>query len=152
MDELVKKLIRVLQIEYAVFIMLALLFCIAYEAGWLVEGGYATDVRMQYILQTIGVLVAICLVPLSLKMFGVVLKKKIQRAPLPIAMKVYRITSEVRLVLLALVVYVNIYVYYATLDNIGGLCALIGVTASLFCLPNTKKVEAELDIIKNTEE
>ena len=152
MNELVKRLTNNLQIEYVIFIISALAFCEDYEFGWLQEGEYAADVRMQYILETIGIVVATCLVPLSLKSFGWVMEKKIKRAPLASAIRLYRRMGEVRLALLAIVVFVNIYVYYATLDNIGGLCALIGVTASLFCLPSAKKIESELDLTKNIEE
>ena len=152
MNELVKRLKNILQIEYITFIILALLFSFAYEIGWLEEGRYATDVRMQYILESIGIIVATCFVPLALKLFGWVMEKKIRKRALTSAIKLYRLMGEIRLMLLALVVFINIYVYYATLDNIGGLCALIGVTASLFCLPSAKKIESELDLTKNTEE
>lgn len=54
--------------------------------------------------------------------------------------------------MLAIVTFLNIYVYYTTLDNIGGLCALIGVTASIFCLPSEKKLKEELNITNTIEE
>ena len=152
MNERIKKLVRTLQLEYYAFIALSLLLCISYEAGWLAEGMYATDVRMQYILETIGILLAVSLVPLSLKLFSMVLAKRIKKVSLPVAMTMYRNWNEIRLLLLALVVFVNIFVYYATLNNIGGLCALIGVTASVFCLPGEKKMKEELDITNKLEE
>ena len=39
-----------------------------------------------------------------------------------------------------------------TLNNIGGLCALIGITASVFCLPGEKKLREEMNLITNNEE
>lgn len=152
MDEQVKTLARILQIQYWVFIIFAIAYSAAYEVGWLEEGLYAGDVRKQYIWETAGILVAVLLVPLSLKLFSVIMTKKIAHAPLPVAMKLYRRWSEIRLLLLAFVTFFNIFVYYSTLNNIGGLCALIGVTASIFCLPGEKKLRAELNITNTIEE
>ena len=78
--------------------------------------------------------------------------KKIVKSSLQVAMRLYKRWNEIRLLMLAIVTFLNIYVYYTTLDNIGGLCALIGVTASIFCLPSEKKLKEELNITNTIEE
>ena len=47
-------------------------------------------------------------------------------------------TVEVRLALLAMPVLAGFLTYYMMLSNKGVLCALIALTASLFCLPGEK--------------
>lgn len=152
MDEQIKKLVRILQIQYWLFISLAIAYCAVYEIGWIEEGIYAGDVRLQYIWETIAILTTVILVPLSLKLFNIVMTKKIVKSSLQVAMRLYKRWNEIRLLMLAIVTFLNIYVYYTTLDNIGGLCALIGVMASIFCLPSEKKLKEELNITNTIEE
>ena len=123
-----------------------------YEIGWIEEGIYAGDVRLQYIWETIAILTTVILVPLSLKLFNIIMTKKVVKSSLQVAMRLYKRWNEIRLLMLAIVTFLNIYVYYTTLDNIGGLCALIGVTASIFCLPSEKKLKEELNITNTIEE
>lgn len=152
MDEQIKKLVRILQIQYWLFISLAIAYCAVYEIGWIQEGIYAGDVRLQYIWETIAILTTVILVPLSLKLFNIIMTKKVVKSSLQVAMRLYKRWNEIRLLMLAIVTFLNIYVYYTTLDNIGGLCALIGVTASIFCLPSEKKLKEELNITNTIEE
>lgn len=152
MDEQIKKLVRILQIQYWLFISLAIAYCAVYEIGWIEEGIYAGDVRLQYIWETIVILTTVILVPLSLKLFNIIMTKKVVKSSLQVAMRLYKRWNEIRLLMLAIVTFLNIYVYYTTLDNIGGLCALIGVTASIFCLPSEKKLKEELNITNTIEE
>ena len=152
MDEQIKKLVRILQIQYWLFISLAIAYCAVHEIGWIEEGIYAGDVRLQYIWETIAILTTVILVPLSLKLFNIIMTKKVVKSSLQVAMRLYKRWNEIRLLMLAIVTFLNIYVYYTTLDNIGGLCALIGVTASIFCLPSEKKLKEELNITNTIEE
>ena len=151
MEKQIKRLVQILQTEYWIFIIISILLSLSYEIGWLPEGIYAGDARLQYVWGTAGILVALTLVPLSLKLFNIVMNKKIKNSPLQAAIKLYRTWSEIRLLMLAIVTFFNIFVYYSTLDNIGGLCALIGITASVFCLPGEKKLKEELSITDNLE-
>ena len=152
MDEQIKKLVRILQIQYWLFISLAIAYCAVYEIGWIEEGIYAGDVRLQYIWETIAILTTVILVPLSLKLFNIIMTKKVVKSSLQVAMRLYKRWNEIRLLMLAIVTFLNIYVYYTTLDSIGGLCALIGVTAPIFCLPSEKKLKEELNITNTIEE
>lgn len=148
MEEKIKAVLRNLKIQYVVFWLVPLLLVAAYETGFVLPGAYAGDGRMQYILETAGILLAIALVPLALKLFSMVLRKKIDRMTFPVALSRYSLWSGIRLLLLEVVVLLNVVVYYFTLDNIGMLCALIGLTASIFCLPGIKRLREELNIEK----
>jgi len=116
------------------------------------KGEYAEDPKMKYILGTVSILVTTALVPLSLKLFSMMMEKRIKTVSLVPAMKRYKNWNAIRLLLLGIVVLVNVFIYYSTKENVGGLCALIGITASLFCFPGKKKIKEELDITNKIEE
>ena len=58
MEKKIKQLLRYLQIEYVAVWVLPLLLVALYETGVMTEGAYAGDVRMDYVLQTVGILLA----------------------------------------------------------------------------------------------
>ena len=136
--------------QYYLFWILPVLFVVAYETDFLPVGLYADDPRMMYIWETVGILTAIVCVPLALKLFSIVLKKKIDEVHLTEALSRYILWSGVRLAILEVAVLLNIFVYYLTLSNVGAFCGLIAVTASVFCLPGEKRMREELNI--TTEE
>ena len=152
MDIQIKAVTRTMQIQYAFYITIAILLVVLYQSEIILEGTYAGDFGMQYILETIGILTTIALVPLSLKIFSVKLNKKIKMAGFENALKLYRQWSSVRLMIIAFITYLNIMIYYMTLNSIGGLCALIGLTASIFCLPGERKLREELNLVTKNEE
>ncbi len=152
MDKQIKAVNRIMQTQYGLYIGFTILLVILFQSEIIIEGAYAADFKMQYILQTIGILTTIALVPFSLKIFSVKLNKVIKEADLEKALRLYLHWGYVRLMMLALVTYLNIIIYYMTLNNIGGLCALIGITASVFCLPGEKKLREEMNLITNNEE
>ena len=87
--------------------------------------------------------------PLSLKLFSLVLKKKIDYMTITLALKRYVQWNIVRLGVLEVAIVVNLLCYYLTLSSTGNLCMLIGLTASLFCLPSEKRLRNELHIAKD---
>ncbi len=144
--EEIKKLVAVQRVEYAALWMVAVGLVVCFESGILADGAYAGIPWMEYYLETAGILCAVILIPFSLKLFSLALAKKIRRFALLKTLGLYRRWSELRLLLLAIVVWGNLLVYYLTLNDIGGLCALMGLTASFFCWPDVKRVMIELDI------
>ena len=69
-----------------------------------------------------------------------------------LALKRFVQMSIVRLGILEIAIIVNLLCYYLTLSSTGNLCMLIGLTASLFCLPSEKKLRNELHISKDEDE
>lgn len=147
-----KKTVRLLQVEYAFLWLLAVGLVIAYETGWMEMGLYIENARMEYFLQTVGILLTLFLIPFSLKLFVLAVKNKITALPLADALRSYVRWSEVRLSLLLVVVLLNLSVYYCTLNSIGGLCALLGLLASLFCIPSGQRVREDLNLNERSVE
>ena len=132
MEKEIKRLLHCLQGEFILSWMLVLLLVVLYEADILPQGIMVGDVRMGYMLQSAGVLLAIGLIPVSLRLFSLSLTRYVRNLPLPEALKSYRRWSEVRLGLLLAPALFNLSVYYWTLDLTGLLCSGMLLVASLF--------------------
>lgn len=152
MKRRINKLLRCLQLEYVLVWVMPLFLVVLYEAGILAEGVYAGDARMDYILQTVGVLLTIVLIPLSLRLFSLSLVKHVKRLSLPDALISYRRWNEIRAGILLVPVLVNLSFYYLTLNNTGVLCAMMALLASLFCVPTRKRMLDELDLVREENE
>ncbi len=145
MEEL-KKMIRRLRIQYLLFWFLAILLCCVYEFGFFEEGVFAGDSFTEYVLQSLGILLTLLLVPFALKMFRLAIVKRVTNLPFDQAIRSHRLWSEIRMALFAVVIFVNLSIYYCTLSTIGLLCASIGALASFFCWPSFEQIKNELDL------
>ena len=142
MEEQIKKTAARVRTTFAYFWMLPILLVLLGETGGGWVGMYAGDVRVTYMAETVTILLAASCVPIALKLFSWVLIRKIDVVTLPEAL---------RLALLAIPVLAGFFTYYIMLSSTGALCALIGLTASLFCLPGEGRLRKELHINKEEE-
>ena len=145
MEEQIKKTAARVRTTFAYFWMLPILFVLLGETGGGLVGMYAGDVLAAF---DRNILLAASCVPVSLKLFSWVLIRKIDVVTLPEALRLYALWSGVRLALLAIPVLAGFFTYYIMLSSTGALCALIGLTASLFCLPGEGRLRKELHINK----
>lgn len=151
MEEQIKRVTVQLKRAFMTLWLLAIIGVIVGETGGDWIGIYADLFRVTYFAETgVILLTAIC-VPISLKLFAWVLVRKIDQVSFLEALRLYAIWSIVRIVLLLLPVIAGLLVYYLTLSNTGVLCALIALTASLFCLPSEARLRKELHIDKEQE-
>lgn len=148
MEEQIKSVFKSLKVQYISFWIVPLLLVVVGEVELLPVGIKAGSVRAVYVFETVGILLTAISVPLSLKLFSLVLAKKIDHMTFPAALSRYMLWSAVRLALLEFAVVFNLAGYYFTFSTTGALCALIGLTASLFCIPSEKRMRAELHINK----
>ena len=148
MDEQIEQIVKKLKISYAAFWALPILIVIAGEADLFPVGVWGGDIQATYLFETLSILITALCVPLSLKLFSLVLTKKIDQMTIVLALKRYEQWSYIRLGLLAVAVFMNLACYYLTLSNTGNLCMLIALTASLFCMPGEKRLRSELHITK----
>ena len=110
--------------------------------GW----KYAENDKAIYLGETILILLTIICIPFSLKYYARMLTNKIDKLSIADAIKTYRTINYLRLALLALPIWIGLYIYYQMLSTTGILCALIALTASLFCVPSEKRMRQELFI------
>lgn len=57
------RLLRVLEAEFALFWILVVAGCVLYETDVLPQGSMVGDAQAEYILQTVGILLTVCLIP-----------------------------------------------------------------------------------------
>lgn len=148
MEEQIKRAVSSLNISYVFFWVLPAFLLGAGEFDLIPVGTLADNVQATYYFETLGILLTAACVPLSLKLFSLVLKKKIDHMTITLALKRYVQWSIVRLGLLEVAIVLNLLCYYLTLSSTGNLCMLICLTASLFCLPSEKRLRNELHITK----
>ena len=146
MEKEIAQLLKCLKIEYALLWVLCLVLIVLYEYDILPQGIFTDDVLTGYMLQVCGILLAVGLIPLSLRLFSLSLIKYVRTLPLVEAVKSYRRWNEVRVCLLLVAALVNLSVYYWTMDTTGVLCAGMVLVASLFCVPGRERVVSELDL------
>ena len=146
MEKELKRLIRILKAEYALMWVLTVLLAALYECDILPQGLFAGDAQMEYIMQVISILLTICLIPLSLRLFNLSLTRHIAALPLKNALKSYRRWSEIRIALLTVASLASLSAYYWTMDTTGLLCTGMTVIASLFCVPGKERLLSELNL------
>ncbi len=123
MEEQIKRAVRNLNISYVFFWVLPAFLLGAGEFDLLPVGALVDNVQATYYFETIGILLTALCVPLALKLFSLVLKKKIDYMTIPLALKRYVQWSMVRLGLLEAAIILNVLCYYLTLSNTGNLYA-----------------------------
>ncbi|MBO5874588.1 MAG: hypothetical protein J6Q35_06140 [Rikenellaceae bacterium] len=152
MKEQIKRILKWQIVAFILVWALPLVYALLHETGVLSQGVLAGDAQMEYIFQTIGILMTIVLIPFALRIFNLNLVKRIQELPLQQALKSYRIWADVRLALLVVPALINLQFYYLTLNNTGLFCAAMSLIASLFCVPSESRIKNELDLPENLEE
>ena len=152
MKEQIKRILKWQIVAFILVWALPLVYALLHETGVLSQGALAGDARMEYIFQTIGILMTIVLIPFALRIFNLNLVKRIQELPLQQALKSYRIWADVRLALLVVPALINLQFYYLTLNNTGLFCTAMALIASLFCVPSESRIKNELDLPENLEE
>lgn len=148
MEEEILKRVKLLKRAYGSLWAVAILFVILGETELFPVGILIDNVRASFYCESVSILLMALCVPLSLKLFSLVLTKKIDTYAFPVALSRYTFWSLIRLGILGVGVVFNILVYYLTLNNTGLLCALITLTASLFCVPSERKLREELHVNK----
>ena len=152
MKEQIKRILKLQVVGFILVWALPISYALLHEMGVMPQGTLADDAQMEYIFQTMGILMTIVLIPFALRIFNLNLVKRIKELPLQQALKSYRIWSDVRLALLLVPALINLQFYYLTLDNTGLFCACMALIASLFCVPSESRIKNELDLQEDINE
>lgn len=133
------KLLAAWMAIYVIAGITALLF----EFGPL-KGVSVTDTKTIYILEVVGVLASLALIPLALRGF----KKMVDRLdekeyPEEKIGKIYMTCSLFRLLAFFLVIEFGVILYYILNDSIGLYIAAIGAICSMFAIPTKAGIEHE---------
>lgn len=143
---------RILIIQKSAFLGVwtaPLLLVVLYETGLYQEGMIAGNAQMEYILQSVSILLTIGLIPFALRMFNLNLVKRIKELPLQQALKSYQTWSLLRLALLFIPAILALSFYYLTMNTTNLFCACMALIATLFCVPSESRIKNELDLPEN---
>ena len=143
---------RILIIQKSAFIGVwtaPLLLVVLYETGLYQEGLLAGNAQMEYILQSVSILLTIGLIPFALRMFNLNLVKRIKELPLQQALKSYQTWSLLRLALLFVPAIMALSFYYLTMNTTNLFCACMALITTLFCVPSESRIKNELDLPEN---
>ena len=139
-----KQILKRLRWEFVAYVLLSALLIVLYETHLFYEGGLVGNAKGTYAAECAGVLLTIAFTPLALKSFHKALVRMASMDDDAARRRSYVKWSEIRLSMFVVVVLLNLSVYYMTMENICGYCALIAAIASLFCWPTKEGVITEL--------
>lgn len=152
MKEKIQKLLVTQRIAFFLFWTTPVWFVVFYETGMFTKGLYAGNAQMDYILQNVGIMLTIGLIPFALRRFNLNLEKRIKEIPLERALVSYKLWNEIRLSLLFVPAVFNFSFYYLTLNTTGLFCGAMAMIASLFCIPSESRIKNELDLPEDINE
>ena len=138
-----KKMALRLMIAWWSIYVIAGITVLLFEFGPL-KGMTVTDAKTIYVLEVIGVLASLALIPLALRGF----KKMVDRLddkeyPEEKREKIYMICSMLRIEAFFLVVEFGVVLYYLLNDTIGLYIAAIAAICSMFAIPTKAGIEHE---------
>ena len=146
MKEQIERILTLQKVMFAIVWIAPVLIVVLNETGVYQKGIYQGDAQMDYILQSISILLTMGLIIFALRMFNLNLVKRIKNLPLQEALKSYRIWSDVRLSLLFVPILLDFAFYYLTLNTTSLFCGLMALLATLFCVPSKNRIMNELDL------
>ena len=146
MKEQIKRILTLQKVMFSIVWVAPILIVVLNETGVYQKGIYQGDVQMDYILQSISILLTMGLIIFALRMFNLNLVKRIKNLPLQEALKSYRIWCDVRLSLLFVPILLDFAFYYLTLNTTSLFCGLMALLATLFCVPSKNRIMNELDL------
>ena len=97
MEEQIKHIAKSQRIVYVIFWAVAILLVVGGETELLPVGLFADDARTSYYLETIGILLTAINIPFSMKLFSLVLTRKIDNLTFTVALSRYAVWSHIRL-------------------------------------------------------
>lgn len=152
MEEQIQKVNKTLNKCYIIFWVLPILIVVCGELNIIPNGGaFVANAAFVYGYQFMGILLAVCLVPISLKLFQWSMEKKVDKLAFPVALRKYGKICIIRLAMLALVSVFNLIAYYLIASTTCLFCATIALAMSLFCIPSDRRLREELHLIPTND-
>ena len=152
MKEQIKRILNIQKFAFLAVCDAPILLAVLYETGTFQKGAYEGNAQMEYIFQSVSILLTIGLIPFALRMFNLNLVKRIKELPLQQALKSYQKWSDVRLGLLFVPAILGVSFYYITMNTTNLFCACMALIATLFCIPSESRIKNELDLPEEIKE
>lgn len=137
------KLALKLKIGWWAIYVVAGIAALLFETGRIPKGT-VTEASAVYILQVVGVMSSLLMIPVALRGFKKMMER-MEDKPFGKRLRIYMTCSWIRLFAFFLVIVFSVLLYYLISDDIGLYCAVIGVICSIFCYPTRNTLEYEVD-------
>lgn len=137
----VKHVQRLLLAQFLIYIVLALLIVLLFEADIVLPGIIANDQTVQYVLLMLMELLTIASIPLALKLFSM---KSVKRRLVAGGNSPLVFFGTLRLSMLGVPVVVNALLYYLSLSAAFGYLAILGALCLAFVYPSESRCLNEI--------
>lgn len=137
----VKQVQHVLLAQFLIYIALALLIVLLFEADIILPGIIASDQTMQYVLLMLMELLTIACIPLALKFFSM---KSVKKRLVAGRNSTLLLFGTLRLAMLGAPVVVNALLYYLSLSATFGYLAILGALCLAFVYPSESRCLNEI--------
>lgn len=149
MEKYIDKLFRILRIKIvAVWLMVAIAVVLG-EMNIIPNGVIAPHSGGEFKLNTVVILLTVIGIPLALRLFTLNTTKGLRRMNNEEALKSYHVWSDVRLGILCLTALLGIVAYYLAVSISCVFCALVAMSATLYCWPSKSKIANYLESVNN---
>lgn len=144
------KTILRLRLNFFFWLLLALLTLVLFETECWMPGAWAGTGMSEgfFFLQTIMMIVTLCVIPVALKLLHWPWVKKQITGDGRQGQKAYLRWSMLRCGVLGVCLLLNLVLYYNALEKANALCALILLLAYFFCWPSAVKMKAETECVE----
>ncbi|HZK04007.1 MAG TPA: hypothetical protein VFC94_06335 [Bacteroidaceae bacterium] len=136
---IIKRVVKLIRIEIVVMFLIAGIVILFFETGLLL-GGTVTDASVIYIAEVLAVLMALGLIPITLKGCKIVLKR-LKKEDIESRIVCYRNCAQLRVFAYAIFILYSLFLYYLTDRDTGLYCAIIGAVFTAFIFPTKVGVE-----------
>lgn len=154
MNENIKRLLHKLRTEYLLFIILPIFIMVVMTilSPSLSFYGLLSEIsNTYYMLNVVGILLALALIPLAYKLFSLNTSHNLRWMNKDEALSTYHRWSVVRESLLSLSALINFAVNYLTLSNSSLICCIISLVAFIGCFPRVKALLIYLNELNEKE-
>ena len=137
----VKHVQCVLLAQFLIYILLALLIVLLFEADIILPGIIASDQTMQYVLLMLMELLTVACIPLALKLFSM---KSVKKRLVAGGNSPLMLFGTLRLAMLGAPIVVNAMLYYLSLSAAFGYLAILGALCLAFVYPSESRCLNEI--------
>ena len=141
---IIKVIIKLIRTEIAVMFILAGTVILFFEME-LIPGGIITGASVIYLTEVLLVLMALGLIPLTLKGSKMALER-LKRDDFESRASCYRTYAQIRVLAYTFFILYSLILYYLTGRDTGFYCAIIGTVFTAFIFPTIAGVEDEIGV------
>ena len=145
MVKYIQKLLRILKIEMVVVWLIVVAAVVLGEMDVIPNGLVAPKSPEEVKLNIAAVVLTILGIPLAIRLFTLNTTRGLRRMNNDEALRSYHIWSVVRIGILCIAAVFSVADYYLATSVSGAFCALVALSATIYCWPSESKISSYLE-------